>query len=59
MNPWDVAALVPILRESGGRISDWTGQCRIDGGDAVSSNAHLHGAVLEVLAEASPRTGLR
>ena len=59
MNPWDVAALVPILQESGGRISDWTGRARIDGGDAVSSNGYLHDAVLGVLTEASPRTGLR
>jgi histidinol-phosphatase len=59
MNPWDIAALVPILEESGGQISDWTGRIRVDGGDAMSSNGHLHDAVLAALAEASPRTGLR
>jgi len=25
MNPWDIAALVPIIRGAGGVISDWTG----------------------------------
>jgi histidinol-phosphatase len=59
MNPWDVAALVPILLESGGRISDWTGHVRVNGGDAVSTNGHLHDVVLEVLGRAQPRTGLR
>jgi histidinol phosphatase-like enzyme (inositol monophosphatase family) len=49
MNPWDCAALVPILRESGGRFSDWTGAERIDGGDAVGTNGRLHEAVLDLL----------
>ena len=42
MNAWDCAALLPIVREAGGRFSDWTGVERIDGGDAVSTNAALH-----------------
>jgi histidinol-phosphatase len=49
MNPWDCAALLPILEESGGRFTDWRGQARIDGGDAVSTNGLLHGAVLDLL----------
>ena len=49
MNPWDCAALVPIMRESGGRFSDWTGAERIDGGDAVGTNGRLHQAVLDLL----------
>jgi histidinol phosphatase-like enzyme (inositol monophosphatase family) len=59
MNPWDVAALVPILQESGGRMTDWAGAVRVDGGDAVSSNGHLHDAVLAALGREEPRTGLR
>ncbi len=50
MNPWDCAALVPIVSEAGGAFTDWTGAARIDGGDAVSSNERLHEAVLEHLA---------
>ena len=38
MNPWDCAALVPILQEAGGRFTDWRGRVAIDGGDAVSTN---------------------
>jgi histidinol-phosphatase len=49
MNPWDCAALLPILEESGGRFTDWRGQARIDGGDAVSTNGRLHDAVLDLL----------
>jgi histidinol-phosphatase len=49
MNPWDCAALLPILDESGGRFTDWRGQARIDGGDAVSTNGHLHDTVLDLL----------
>ena len=49
MNPWDCAALLPILDESGGRFTDWRGQARIDGGDAVSTNGLLHDAILDLL----------
>ena len=49
MNPWDCAALLPIVREAGGRFSDWTGVTRIDGGDAVSTNQALSARVLELL----------
>jgi histidinol-phosphatase len=49
MNPWDCAAFLPILDESGGRFTDWRGQPRIDGGDAVSTNGVLHDAVLDLL----------
>jgi len=50
MNPWDCAALLPIVSEAGGSFTDWGGTARIDGGDAVSTNARLHEAVLAHLA---------
>jgi histidinol phosphatase-like enzyme (inositol monophosphatase family) len=50
MNPWDCAALIPILQEAGGRFTDWRGSVTISGGDAVSTNGALHEAVLEQLA---------
>jgi histidinol phosphatase-like enzyme (inositol monophosphatase family) len=49
MNPWDCAALIPILEEAGGRFTDWRGEARIDGGDAFSTNGVLHEAVLRCL----------
>jgi myo-inositol-1(or 4)-monophosphatase len=33
MNPWDVAALIPVVRGAGGVISDW------QGGDAVGASS--------------------
>jgi histidinol-phosphatase len=53
MNPWDCAPFVPILQEAGGRFTDWRGDVRIDGGDAVSTNGLLHPHVLELLAAAA------
>lgn len=50
MNAWDCAALLPIVREAGGRFTDWTGVARIDGGDAISANGSLHQYVLDLLA---------
>jgi histidinol-phosphatase len=49
MNPWDCAALLPILQEAGGRFTDWTGNPTIDGGDAVSTNGALHDEILRRL----------
>jgi histidinol phosphatase-like enzyme (inositol monophosphatase family) len=50
MNPWDCAALIPILEEAGGRFTDWRGSVVTDGGDAVSTNGALHDDMLRRLA---------
>jgi histidinol-phosphatase len=47
--PWDMAALIPIITESGGRITGFTGQPPLKEGCAVSTNGHLHELVLGVL----------
>jgi myo-inositol-1(or 4)-monophosphatase len=49
MNPWDCAALVPILREAGGTFTDWTGRTTIHGGNAVSTNGALFEPVMRLL----------
>ena len=46
---WDLAALGPILDEAGGRLTDLDGVATHDGGNALASNGHVHGAALEVL----------
>ncbi len=51
-SPWDTAALIPILREAGGRITAWAGGD--PAGDAVSTNGLLHPALLAALADARP-----
>jgi hypothetical protein len=48
---WDVAALIPIVQEAGGRTTDRRGAVRADGGNAVTTNGVLHGAVLEIVGE--------
>lgn len=49
INPWDIAPMACILAELGGHLVDWTGASRIDGGNAILTNAHLKDAVLDTL----------
>lgn len=48
-NAWDVAAILPVVIESGGKFSDWQGQGTVRGGDGVGTNGVLHDAVLAFL----------
>lgn len=50
MNPWDAAALVPIVHEAGGQFVDWTGHTTIHGGNGLSVNPALKDEVLALLA---------
>ena len=49
VKPWDIAALVPIVREAGGAVSDADGADRLDTLSVVATNGALHGGVLEAL----------
>ncbi len=49
-NAWDVAAMLPILSEAGGRFTAWTGDASCRGGDGVGSNGLLHDQALRFLA---------
>jgi histidinol-phosphatase len=49
VNPWDVAAVMPVIVEAGGTYTDWKGQPRIDSGNGVGSNGHVHADVLKYL----------
>jgi myo-inositol-1(or 4)-monophosphatase len=49
MNPWDAAALVPIVQEAGGHFCDWSGGASIYAGDGISVNAALKETVLQLL----------
>ena len=46
---WDLAALVPILEEAGGRLTDLDGVETHDGGNALASNGLVHDAALDAL----------
>ena len=45
-NPWDLAAVLPIVTEAGGAFTDLAGAPRFDGGDGLASNGALHEAAL-------------
>jgi len=49
MSPWDCAALVPILQESGATFTDWNGVTTIYGGNAVSTNGILYEQVMQTI----------
>ncbi|MFN9422120.1 inositol monophosphatase family protein [Gemmatimonas sp.] len=51
MNPWDSAALHPIITEAGGRFSDWRGRDTAFGGDVIATNAALANAARRYLLE--------
>ena len=48
-SPWDLAALVPILVEAGGSLTDLQGWTGFDGGDGLSSNGAVHAAALDII----------
>ncbi len=57
LNLWDLAALVPIVTEAGGRMTDVHGQpSSASSTSALATNGLLHGPVLEVLGGGRPRT---
>lgn len=47
---WDLAALVPIITEAGGRFTSLDGEDGPHGGSAVATNGLLHEAALRALA---------
>ncbi len=50
LKPWDLAACKIVIEEAGGRFTDWRGERRADGGDAIASNGLLHDEVLAAFA---------
>ena len=50
LGPWDVAAGALIVREAGGRMSDFGGAAHdVLGTETLASNGHLHDAMLALL----------
>lgn len=48
-NPWDLAALVPILTEAGGRLTGLTGAGTFAEGDGIATNGLLHEPALAIV----------
>jgi myo-inositol-1(or 4)-monophosphatase len=50
MNPWDIAALVPVVRGAGGVISDWQGGAAYPAPSTIASaTPELHAQVITAL----------
>lgn len=47
--PWDMAALVPVVTEAGGRMTGFDGSPALAHGSAVSSNRALHAEAVQLL----------
>ena len=54
MNPWDAAALVPIISEAGGVFTDWSGVRTAFGGSAIATNGALAREARELLHAGAP-----
>ena len=53
LEPFDIAALIPVVKAAGGSITDWQGRAldaRSSGAIVASANARLHETVLALLA---------
>lgn len=51
MELWDVAALVPVIQEAGGRITDWSGEASYPISEAIATNGALHDTVIDLLTQ--------
>jgi histidinol-phosphatase len=49
VHAWDVAALIPLIEEAGGRISNWDGKQDSYCPDCIASNGRLHDTAVGIL----------
>jgi histidinol phosphatase-like enzyme (inositol monophosphatase family) len=49
MNVWDTAALLPVITEAGGRLTDWDGTVTHTAPEALATNGRLHDQVLATI----------
>jgi myo-inositol-1(or 4)-monophosphatase len=49
MNEWDCGPLPVILREAGGRFTDWKGEETIHAGNAIATNGVLHEEAMKLI----------
>jgi myo-inositol-1(or 4)-monophosphatase len=49
MNPWDIAALIPVIRGAGGVITDWQGRDPVNATSIVAAVPGLHAQVIAAL----------
>lgn len=49
VNPWDVAAVIPVIEEAGGVCVAWNGENSAFGGNMLGCNKSLYPAVREII----------
>lgn len=49
MNPWDIAALIPVIRGAGGVISDWKGGAAFPAESTIAASPELHAQTIALL----------
>jgi histidinol phosphatase-like enzyme (inositol monophosphatase family) len=49
LSPWDLAAVLPVVEEAGGRMTDWRGERTIWSKEVVITNGLLHDETLRCL----------
>lgn len=57
VNPWDVAPMVVILAEAGGRFTDLSGEPSFRSGTGLATNGDIHDAVLDLVTGRSAAGG--
>ncbi len=54
VNPWDTAAIFPVITEAGGRFTSWSGEDTAFGSDAIATNAGIAVAARSILGDPLP-----
>ena len=49
VHAWDIAALVPIVEEAGGKMTNWDGKLDLERPDILASNGLLHDEALRIM----------
>lgn len=49
MNPWDIQALIPVVRGAGGVITDWQGHDPVNADSIIAAGPGLHAQVVRML----------
>jgi len=49
VNPWDVAAVAPVITEAGGKFTSWSGIEDIRAGHCLASNGKIHEIAIQEL----------
>ncbi len=49
MSIWDIAALLPVVTEAGGTLTDWSGRPTHTAPEAAATNGRLFDAVMSKL----------